>query len=232
MSYPSIQHASSLDLLNLRNETKNYLLFHIHQLESNQHLKAQISVSPSIPFQAPTMGYSAWLHLIGGGHIGAPIGLVWFAACAGSKVRDKGSDCFSTVKQKLMAWNANSHAAKQLRMFNDYGSVTRDCEERNLNSTDFPEFFGSNDREWIMRVADGADELDHKFVMMQRQKMLLDAALYERKRTNDELDELYAELRKEGRKGSKLADWLGLYYAGGDQFSDMYLLRDVTNSTK
>jgi hypothetical protein len=147
----------------------------------------------------------------------------------GNKIRGPGRDCFSSVKQKCMIWNANTHSAKQLRMFNDYGSITRDAEERNLNSTHFPDFFGSGDAEWLH--VDGAEE-DAEFGVLQRKAVLLEAAQYERDRTNEEMEGLYQELRAEGYMGKRLADWLGLYFAGGDQFSDMYLYRDVTNSTK
>jgi hypothetical protein len=229
MNYPSLQSASALDMQALRFESKNYLLYHLHQTADNQRLASQTSFSPSIPFRNPSMGYAPWLHVIGGGHIAATIALVWVQACMGNKIRGPGRDCFSSVKQKCMIWNANTHSAKQLRMFNDYGSITRDAEERNLNSTHFPDFFGAGDAEWLH--VDGAEE-DAEFGVLQRKAVLLEAAQYERDRTNEEMEGLYQELRAEGYMGKRLADWLGLYFAGGDQFSDMYLYRDVTNSTK
>jgi hypothetical protein len=229
MNYPSLQLASALDLHALRFESKNYLLYHLHQTADNQRLASQISFSPSIPFRSPSMGYAPWLHVIGGGHIAATIALVWVQACMGHKIRGPCRDCFSNVKQKCMIWNVNTHSAKQLRMFNDYGSITRDAEERNLNSTNFPEFFGAGDAEWLH--VNGAEK-DAEFGVLQRKAMLLEAAQYERVKTNEELEGLYQELRAEGRKGDRIAEWFGLYLAGGDQFSDMYLYRDVTNSTK
>ncbi|PSN61439.1 hypothetical protein BS50DRAFT_680871 [Corynespora cassiicola Philippines] len=244
LTYPSLLNASFMDLLGVRTEAKNYLLCHLQQIADNKRLTSQAGFSPTTPFGSPSMGYASWLHTIGSGHIGASLALTWFAACVGSKIHGPGQDCFRSTKQKLMLWNANSHSAKQLRMFNDFGSVVRDFEERNLNSTSFPDFFGSCDADWVEAACRGqggvngdarqsdAHALDQDFEIAQRKQILLDSAYYERKRTNEELDALYAELREEGAKGRRLADWLGLYLAGGDQFSDMYLLKDVTNSTK
>jgi hypothetical protein len=223
MTYPSLQLASALDLHALRVESKNYLLYHIHQTADNQRLASQTPFNPSTPFRHPSMGYAPWLHTIGGGHIAATFALTWVQACVGHKVRGPGHDCFSSVKQKCMVWNANSHSAKQLRMFNDYGSVVRDVDERNLNSIQFPEFFGEG---WL-----GAED-DGKFGVLRRKAVLLEAAKYERSRTDEEMEGLQKELRAEGKVGERLADWLGLYFAGGDQFSDMYLFKDITNSTK
>jgi hypothetical protein len=229
MSYPSLQSASALDLHALRVESKNYLLYHIHQTLDNKHLASQTSFSASTPFRHPSMGYAPWVHTIGGGHIAATFALMWVQACFGNKIRGPRRECFSSVQQKCMVWNLNSHSAKQLRMFNDYGSIARDVEERNLNSTNFPEFFGSGDDGWLH--VNGAEE-DAEFEVLQRKATLLKAAQYERRRTEEEWDGLERELVAEGLAGEKLARWLGLYFAGGDQFSDMYLFRDVTNSTK
>ena len=228
MTYESVVSASAMDLLDLRTETRNYLLYHIHQLEDNHRLAKQPHSSSTLCFLTPRMGYAPWLHTVGGSHIGAGIGLTFFACVAGSRIRGEGKDCFGTVKQKLMAWNCNAHSAKQLRIYNDYGSVGRDAKEDNLNSVNFPEFFGDGDE---ARDCSGRD-LDGDFRLMQTKQTLLEAAEYERRHTNEELDELYKELEAEGAEGKRVADWTGVYYAGGDQFSDMYLVRDVTNTTK
>lgn len=182
-------------------------------------------LNPDSPFSSRDVLSLLWL---GGGHIAATFALTWVSACLGSKLRGPNRDCFSTVKQKCMVWNLNSHSAKQLRMFNDYGSITRDADEKNLNSMNFPEFFGAGDTAWLHAESDTSDE----FGITQRKAILRDVAEYERERTDDEMRGLEKELRKEGRVGEKIAEWLGLYFAGGDQFSDMYLFRDVTNSIK
>jgi len=228
MTYESVVSSSAIDLLDLRMEIRNYILYHVHQLEDNQRLSKQHQYSLHPRFSTPRMGYASWLHTVGGGHIGAPISLVFFACITGSRVRGEGKDCFSSVQQKLMIWNCNTHAAKQLRMYNDYGSVARDAEEGNLSSVNFPEFFGDGD-EARGRSVGG---FDATFRLMQTKQTLLELANYERRHTNQELDELCQELEAEGVEGKKVSDLLRIYFAGGDQFSDMYLVRDVTNATK
>ncbi|KAF2018552.1 hypothetical protein BU24DRAFT_418075 [Aaosphaeria arxii CBS 175.79] len=240
LTYPSLAAASAVDTLNLRVESKNYLLHHITQLSDNQRLAVQAQGTASGPFRTPSMGFAHWLHVVGSGHIGAPIGLVWLSACVGSKIRGANKDCFRTVKQKMMIWNANSHAGKQLRMFNDYGSIARDAAERNLNSVDFPEFFSDGTQTQtqpcgipIEKTSQGKGSNDvDSFEVTMRKQTLLDAAMYERMCTEREMDDLYLELAKDGLIGERLAKWVEVYYAGGDLFSDMYLVRDVTNSTK
>jgi hypothetical protein len=235
LTYPGLTSASNTDLLNLRIESKNYLLHHLTQLADNQRLSAQAYDASAKGFRSSCMGFAPWLHHVGSGHIGAPIGLVWFSACVGHRLRGAQKDCFSTVKQKLVIWNANSHAGKQLRMFNDFGSIARDAAESNLNSIDFPEFFGEGgvqkDNSGHEREVHDTNAVDW-FEVSQRKQILLDAALYERMCTDREMSVLYEQLRQDGKVGKRLAQWVETYYAGGDLFSDMYLLRDVTNTTK
>ena len=99
-------------------------------------------------------------------------------------------------------------------MYNDYGSITRDLEERNLNGVNFPEFF--------------ADVLDQD----SAKATLLDAAKYERQCAVDSAEILLRDLRAEGVAGKKIAGCLRVYVAAGDQFSDMYVTRDVTKSSQ
>lgn len=108
--------------------------------------------------------------------------------------------------------------------------LARDLAERNLSSINFPEFFGDGDDARCDSVSKGGHDAEFKLLLLKQ--TLLEAAEHERDRTNAELSELYAELEAEGAEGKKIADLLGVYYAGEDQFSDMYLVRDVTNSTR
>ena len=229
MSYESVISASTMDLLNLRVETKNYLMCHIHQLEDNQSLYQQNPSRLPQRFLTPRMGYAAWAQNIGGTHIGAPMGLCYFSCITGSRVRGEGQDCFRTVKQKLMAWNNNTHAGKSMRMYNDYGSILRDAKESNLSSVNFPEFFGDGDE---ARRATLMDSASAESRLIERKQMLFEAAEYERQRSNDELNALCQDLAADGIEGKRVADLFVVYCMGGDQFSDMYLARDLTNSTK
>jgi hypothetical protein len=70
------------------------------------------------------------------------------------------------------------------------------------------------------------------FEVAQRKEALLDVAMYERRCTNREMGELYDELRAEGPVEQRLAKWVEACHAEGDFFSDIYLLREATNSTR
>ena len=214
MNYPRVVDASETDKLELRAETRNYLLYHVHQLEDNARLAQQVhQPGMNTKFATPRTSYQTWVHTIGAGHISGPFAFAFFACSMGGSLRG-GADCFSHVKQKLMAHKMNAHYGAFTRMYNDYGSIARDAEERNLNSVNFPEFF-----------ANGLDFTSAK-------QALLGAAQYERQCAVQTAEVLYKDLESEGSVGKKLADRLRVYIGGGEQFSDMYVTRDVTNSVK
>ena len=214
MSYPRVIDASETDKLELRSETKNYLLYHVHQLEDNARLAQQVhQPGRNTKFATPRTSYQTWVHTIGAGHISGPFAFAFFACSMGGSFRG-GADCFSQIKQKLIAFKMNAHYGAFTRMYNDYGSIARDAKECNLNSVNFPEFF-----------ADGLDSDSAK-------KALLIAAQFERQCAVDTAELLYKDLESEGSAGKKVADRLRVYIGAGEQFSDMYVTKDVTNSVK
>ncbi len=52
--------------------------------------------------------------------------------------------CFASLGQRYLAEDAGRHLAALYRQYNNYGSVARDRAEGNLNSVNFPEFFGAD----------------------------------------------------------------------------------------
>lgn len=228
-SYPRVASASPTGLLELRSETKNYLLHHLIQLEDNARLAQQ----PSIPsasrtqprsskFLSPRTPYHTWVHTVGAGHVSGPWSFAFFICAMSGSIR-RGRDCFSTVTQKLMAYKMNAHYGAFCRMYNDYGSIVRDHDEINLNSVNFPEFFPDD-------VDAGSG--DETIAMAKAKATLLEAAKYERRCALETAEALYRELEKEGEEGKRVKDCLRVYIGAGEQFSDMYVTRDVTNSVK
>ncbi|MCJ1377536.1 hypothetical protein MMC17_000631 [Xylographa soralifera] len=133
------------------------------------------------------------------------------------------ADCFPSITQKLTAYNINMHIGAYSRVYNDYGSITRDREERNLNSKNFPEFFADETVD-----ADGADKnggLDPKTTLLCTTK-------YERQCAAHIAKVLSKSLTAEGVTGKKVADYLHAYLGYSEQFADMYVMRDVTNRVK
>ncbi len=218
-SYPLVADASRSDLLELRSETKKYLLYHLEQLDDN----ARFAQQPHQPgkntkFLTPSTSYQTWVHTVGAGHVSGPFSFAFFACVMGGSTRG-GADCFTSVKQKLTAYSMNEHIGAFCRMYNDYGSITRDRNECNLNSVNFPEFF-----------ADGA--VGTTTALDPIKATLLDAAAYERQCAKEKADVLLRSLEAEGAAGRKIADCLRVYFFTCELFSDMYVTRDVTNSVK
>ena len=227
--YPRVINASEADRLDLRVETKNYLLHHLSQLEDNIRLTRQAppeSLSTMIKFLSPRTSFQTWVHTVGAGHVSGPFSYSFFACCIGSSLRS-GSDCFSSPKQKLMAHGMNAHYGAFCRLYNDYGSVGRDAKEGNLNSLNFPDFFSTKSHDRDPDVS-----ADEQVKLGRAKKLLLDAARYERDCALSSADMLYKELEAEGEVGKKLADRIRCYIGAGEQFSDLYLTRDVTNTVK
>ncbi|KAI4175676.1 MAG: hypothetical protein LQ348_006136 [Seirophora lacunosa] len=263
LSYPSLTSASATDLLDLRFETRNYLLHHLDQLEDNLRLVHQ--TSPQNPttsekpirkkFLTPRTSFQTWIHTTAAGHISGPFAWAFFTCCMSSSLSSQPQnpgkkDCFRTPRQKLMAHGLNAHYGAFCRLYNDYGSVARDAAEGNLNSVNFPEFFSpattsssplfeEEQHETSTPSSEAADE------EKKAKSLLLSAARYERSCALTTMETLCRELESEAeepkagagegkrRQGKKwLADRIRVYVGAGEQFSDMYLTRDVTNGVK
>lgn len=227
-SYPRVFSASQTDLVDLYAETRSYLLSHIIQLEDNARLAQQpdsISLSNTldarIRFLTPRIPYHTWVNTIGAGHISGPWAFAFFTCVMSGSVRHDGIDTFQPIKQKMIAHSMNAHIGAFCRMYNDYGSIARDREESNLNSLNFPEFF-------FKEGADGDGERGFE----KAKKTLLESAVYERQRATQEMEELCEMLEREGIEGKDISRCLRVYMGACEQFSDMYLTKDVTNSVK
>ena len=202
MDWPHAHNAASTDLLELRSELKNYLLYHIVQIEDNARFAAQPDHKPgkTVKFTTPRTPYHTWAHTIGAGHVSGPFSFAFALCCIGGGVR-KGKDCFTGVRRKLHAYKMNAHIGAYCRLYNDYGSVARDREERNLNSINFPEFFTHDDDDGVALEEDADQEATAK-------AMLREAAEYERHCAVESAEPLLRELDAEGEEGALVANCL------------------------
>ena len=220
LSYPHISSASPSDLLCLRSETALYLLHHLTQLEDNARFAQQAHLpARNTRFATPRTSYATWVNTVGAGHVSGPFAFAFFTCYLSGAVRH-GADCFTGVAQKMRAYTMNTHIGAFCRMYNDYGSIERDREERNLNSVNFPEFFDARAEGGV-----GGEEAAAKAT-------LLNAAAEERDRALEHAAALYRDLEAEGEDGRRIADCLRVYIGACEQFSDMYLTRDVTNRVR
>ncbi|CAG8953635.1 hypothetical protein HYFRA_00010094 [Hymenoscyphus fraxineus] len=225
LSYTHVVNASSSDRYELRLETVKYLLYHVTQLEDNiRFSKQNHEPGKNSTWLTPKMPYHTWVHTVGAGHVSGPFGFAFLSCLLGGSVR-KGRDCFGTITQKLIAFKMNSHIGSFCRIYNDYGSVVRDREECNINSINFPEFFSMR-----IQTENNDDPVQH--AEKQAKKALLEAGIFERKFAIQAAEILYDVLGEDGSEGNKISDAVRVYMGGCEQFSDLYLTRDVTNTVK
>ena len=133
-----------------------------------------------------------------------------------------GNDTFPTAEQKYYSAAANRHLSTLCRMENDYGSVTRDRAERNLNFIDFPEFFDQGGAAFTSTfTSEQAKPLE-----AEQKAQLLRLAQYERESYRDalrRLDELVAGDKKAMRKMQLLRVMTNVT----DSWGQMYVLKDL-----
>ena len=198
LNWPTARNAAPSDLLELRSETKKYILYHIAQIEDNIRFAAQSSHGPhrNIKFITPRAPYHVWAHTVGAGHVSGPFQFAFALCCISSGVRG-GKDCFTGVKQKLNAYDMNSHIGAYCCLYNDYSTIARDREERNLNSINFPEFFIDDQS--------AETDTDHE---IRAKAMLREAAEYKRKCAVEMARPLLKELDAEGCEGIMVANCL------------------------
>jgi len=231
-NWDPLSNATAVDMQEFRSEIKKYLLYHVHQVEDSAALAAQqgrtlMQRNPGsriVRFQKARTAYTTWTHTVGGGHISAPVSLAMAACYMGSWAR-KGHEGWSSIMQRMVAHETNIHVAAYCRMYNDYGSLSRDADECNLNSVNFPEF-------WVDVEEGGSDEQYQK-IYHDLKAELLEVAKHERLMANIMAEKFYASLSAENTSEAALiASCMRVYFRSGEVFSDMYLTRDVTNNVK
>lgn len=235
LNWDRLKRATRLDMNEFRSEIKKYLLFHIHQAMDNCRLEAQQNASNDpvtkphyeiICFDSPQTGYTTWIHTVGGGHISAPVSLAMTTCYIGSCVRG-GKDGWSSVAQRMFAYELNVHIAAFCRIYNDYGSIARDTNEGNLNSINFPEFWSDPFPNW----SEGEDIQNTVKSLLKRR--LLEVGQHERNMACILGEKLYSSLEEEkSEEGKIIASFMRVYFRSAEMFSDMYLTRDVTNTVK
>jgi len=148
----------------LKYELKIFLLGHITQMEDC----AKLSSSTYLP----STTYHNWVRNTGANHTSCPYSFVFYL-CLISKPQED----FGGVRQFYFLEETCRHLSIMCRQYNDFGSVSRDRDERNLNSINFPEF------------ETGTGE-DSGVVEERKKKELLQIAEYERRCLDTALGEL------------------------------------------
>jgi len=109
-------------------ELKTFLLSHITQIEDCANLSRESN------HRANTTYYH-WARNTGANHTSCPYSFLFYLCLVSKPQQD-----FANARQCYFLKDACRHLATMCRQYNDLGSVSRDQQERNLNSIDFPEF--------------------------------------------------------------------------------------------
>jgi hypothetical protein len=134
LSIPQIQKASKIDRAHLELETKALLLANVQQCEDNLRLKCQISTKVH---SSPPSTYNKWVRSTAADHITFQHSFAFLVA-----ILSNGEDFLQNIQIRYSALDCVARTAVIGRMVNDYGSLSRDRREMNLNSVFFPEFEG------------------------------------------------------------------------------------------
>ena len=193
----------------LKQELTRFLFAHVAQIEDNARFSRE-DRGPQVPtcFSSPRGTYYEWVRTTSADHTSCPYSFVFFS-CLISK---PGQEIFITAKQKYLAQDACRHLATMCRQYNDYGSMRRDFDERNLNSVNFPDFRPSsfeNDAEEERIKGD-----------------LLWLAEYERGCLETTLKRLEGEVKED------VMDALRLFVTVTDLYGQIYVARDVSARLK
>ena len=217
LGHPKITMASVCDQTNLRRELQAFLLAHMVQIEDNYRFSRQTLPETTVPFLSPNGTYFSWVHTTSAEHTSCPYSFA-YVACLTSI---GSSDCFNGAYSKYLAQDLCSHLAVMCRQYNDYGSIKRDREERNLNSVNFPEFHAVKEDETQRQQTDLDESPKAKEDEIKR--TLFEIAEYERDCM------MKAMQRLEERVPARVANMLALFVGVTDLYGQIYVARDIAS---
>lgn len=199
LSIPQIQKASKIDRAHLELETKALLLANVQQCEDNLRLKRQISTKVH---SSPPSTYSKWVRSTAADHITFQHSFAFLVT-----ILSDGEDFLKNIKIRYASLDCVARTAVIGRMMNDYGSLSRDRKEMNLNSVFFPEFEGDIKSD---------EELCHELMsLVNYERRLLDAS--------------FEELKRLCASSPKIFETVRFYNAVIEFYNQVYERRDISN---
>ncbi|KAI0466916.1 hypothetical protein F4859DRAFT_526196 [Xylaria cf. heliscus] len=176
-------------------------------------------VSPSQQYARPGRTFYNWVRSTSADHTSCPFSFIFFNALLYCATPHHRQSLFGRARTAYVAEDLCRHLSSLCRMYNDYGSLQRDAEERNLNSINFPEFAPLI--RWRDGTAHGADDDN----LSHAKAELLWVADYERRGVEMALDVLGQELQDD--KQRHVVDGLRFFIDITDLFGQIYILKDV-----
>jgi hypothetical protein len=192
----------------LRHELQTFLLAHITHMEDCAELPTSTDSSTgSFTWDKPRTTFFNWVRTTSADHTSCPYSFVFFLCLIG----ESGKNIIANVHQRYALEDACHHLATTCRQYNDFGSVVRDQEERNLNSVNFPEFV-TTQSEALVSAKDLNDRRKHDLLMV---------AAYEKRC----LDRVVGELRESLEP--EVMEKLDMFIQVTDLYGQIYIARDI-----
>ncbi|KAI1127659.1 Copalyl diphosphate synthase [Nemania abortiva] len=222
-NHPYVLAASRWDRESLKRELRTFLHAHVTQLEDNtrfqQHHQQHQHPGYATAYTSSTDSFFHWVRTTSADHTSCPYSFS-FVSCLMSARLLNGKDCFPTVHEKYLAAVACRHLATMCRMYNDYGSITRDASEGNLNSINFPEYQPT------------ISNITNEVGVNTQKCALFDLAEYERACLNDALRRLAEMIRGTGnvkldRAKDRQMDIWRMFCDVTDLYGQIYVVRDI-----
>ncbi|KAI1809974.1 hypothetical protein GGS20DRAFT_580254 [Poronia punctata] len=177
-------------------------------------------------FKGSKRGYHNWIRGTSADHTSCPFAFIFFQCLVGTSLSGSSPTSLPSggAEKGILEVNARTayladdvcrHLANMCRMYNDWGSMSRDSAENNLNSVNFPEFHYNNNN--------SRDE------GMKKKEDLMWIAEYERECLNIAMSRLEQEMKK--AVGDVVSDdimrALRLFVNVTDLFGLIYVQRDM-----
>ncbi|KAI0099185.1 Copalyl diphosphate synthase [Nemania sp. FL0031] len=216
---PGVAAASAWSRKWLRRELRIFLQAHITQTKDNIRFSHDMKLGNGKYYASATESYFCWVRSTSADHTSCPYAFS-FVNCLLSSSMANGGDCFGTMGEKYLGADVCRHLATMCRMYNDYGSVSRDQAEGNLNSLNFTEF----DNEWD---AGTEGEKAALFRVAEYERSCLDGALSHLEKEGD----LAAGLRSPDARQlnrRRMVIWR-MFCDVTDLFGQLYVVRDLAS---
>ncbi|KAF5565818.1 ent-kaur-16-ene synthase [Fusarium phyllophilum] len=218
LNHKDVLRSSSFDQDTLRQEFRTFMHAHVTQIEDNSRFSKQTS---SDIFSSPEQSYFQWVNSTGGSHVACAYSFA-FSNCLMSANLLHGRDAFPSVTQKYLISDVMRRATNMCRIYNDFGSMSRDSAERNVNSMHFPEF----------ALCKGTSQsLD------ERKTKLSQIGTYEQTCLDRGLEALEKQSRDDagdcaGSKEMRKLNIVKLFCDVTDLYDQLYVIKDLSSSMK
>lgn len=210
MNHPSVEAAAPLEYERVKDELQIFLLSHIEQADDNGRFAAQLE-STRDDFETARSSFYRWVSSTSSDHTSCPYSFAFYQCLLGFEHASHNAACFQTCEEKYVAEAMCRHLAVMCRMYNDYGSLARDRDEKNLNCVNFPEFAPAGPKSDAVR-----------------QKQLFSLAEFERSNMERGL-EVLTEMAAHDRAKTRVLEKVQMFCDVTDLYGQIYVARDIAS---